>query len=148
MFIDIDFFKTYNDLYGHQAGDDCLRRVAQCVARGAQRPLDLAARYGGEEFMLVLFGAAEDYARGMAEQIRADVQSLGIPHGGSQAAGAVTVSIGIAVAVPGSAHSLAGTIQMADEALYEAKRKGRNVVVLRGDAASSETGKFRVTLGE
>ena len=63
IFVDIDFFKLYNDLYGHQAGDDCLKRIAKCIARGAKRPFDFAARYGGEEFVLVLYGPPDDYAR-------------------------------------------------------------------------------------
>ena len=71
IFIDIDYFKVYNDLYGHQAGDDCLKRVAQCIARGAKRPFDFAARYGGEEFVLVLYGPPDDYVRTVA---RADSQ--------------------------------------------------------------------------
>ena len=79
IFVDIDFFKLYNDLYGHQAGDDCLKRVAQCIARGAKRPFDFAARYGGEEFVLVLYGPPDEYARTVPEQIRRDVLELAIP---------------------------------------------------------------------
>ena len=98
IFVDIDFFKVYNDLYGHQAGDDCLKRVAKCIARGAKRPFDFAARYGGEEFVLVLYGPPDDYARSVPEQIRRDVLELAIPHAGSQAAKHVTVSVGLALA--------------------------------------------------
>lgn len=145
IFIDIDFFKLYNDLYGHQAGDDCLKRVAKCIARGAKRPFDFAARYGGEEFVLVLYGPPDDYARSLPEQIRRDVMDLAIVHAGSQAAKHVTVSIGLAMATPASSRSLAGAIQAADEALYQAKREGRNRVVYKDtDSDDVETGNFRV----
>ena len=85
IFVDIDYFKIYNDLYGHQAGDDCLKKVAQTIARCAKRPFDFCARYGGEEFMLVLYGPPQDYARTLPEQIRRDVMDLAIEHAGSRA---------------------------------------------------------------
>jgi len=145
IFVDIDFFKVYNDLYGHQAGDDCLKRIAKCIARGAKRPFDFAARYGGEEFVLVLYGPPDDYARNMPEQIRRDVLELAIPHAGSQAGKYVTVSVGLALASPETHRSLAGAIQTADEALYQAKREGRNRVVYKdSDSDDVETGNFRV----
>ena len=145
IFVDIDFFKVYNDLYGHQAGDDCLKRVAKCIARGAKRPFDFAARYGGEEFVLVLYGPPEEYARTVPEQIRCDVLELAIPHAGSQAAKHVTVSVGLAMATADTNRSLVGAIQAADEALYQAKREGRNRVVFKdSDASDVETGNFRV----
>jgi diguanylate cyclase (GGDEF)-like protein len=145
IFVDIDFFKVFNDLYGHQAGDDCLKRVAKCIARGAKRPFDFAARYGGEEFVLVLYGPPDEYARAVPEQIHRDVLELGIPHAGSQAAKYVTVSVGMALARPETTRSLAGAIQAADEALYQAKREGRNRVVFRdSDGDDVETGNFRV----
>jgi diguanylate cyclase (GGDEF)-like protein len=145
IFVDIDFFKSYNDLYGHQAGDDCLKKVAKCIARGAKRPFDFAARYGGEEFVLVLYGPPEEYARTVPEQIRRDVLELAIPHGGSQAAKHVTVSVGLSLASPETSRSLAGAIQTADEALYQAKREGRNLVISKDtDSTDVETGNFRV----
>jgi diguanylate cyclase (GGDEF)-like protein len=145
IFVDIDFFKIFNDLYGHQAGDDCLKRVAKCIARGAKRPFDFSARYGGEEFVLVLYGPPDEYARSVPEQIRRDVLDLAIAHGGSQAAKYVSVSVGIALARAGSSRSMAGAIQTADEALYQAKREGRNRVVFKdSDDSSIETGNFRV----
>ena len=145
IFVDIDFFKVYNDLYGHQAGDDCLKRISKCIARGAKRPFDFAARYGGEAFVLVLYGPPEEYARGVPEQIRRDVLELGIPHAGSQAGKHVTVSVGLAMAKPETSRSLAGAIQTADEALYQAKREGRNRVVFKdSDSDGVETGNFRV----
>jgi diguanylate cyclase (GGDEF)-like protein len=145
IFVDIDFFKVYNDLYGHQAGDDCLKKIAKCIARGAKRPFDFAARYGGEEFVLVLYGPPEEYARSVPEQIRRDVLELGIPHAGSQAGKHVTVSVGLAMAQQETSRSLAGAIQTADEALYQAKREGRNRVCFKdSDSDDVETGNFRV----
>jgi diguanylate cyclase (GGDEF)-like protein len=145
IFVDIDFFKIFNDIYGHQAGDDCLKKVAKCIARGAKRPFDLSARYGGEEFVLVLYGPPDDYMRALPEQIRRDVLDLAIPHSGSQAAKFVSVSVGVAVARGSSSRSLPGAIQTADEALYQAKREGRNRVVYKdSDDSSIETGNFRV----
>jgi diguanylate cyclase (GGDEF)-like protein len=146
IFIDIDFFKIYNDLYGHQAGDDCLKKVAACIARCAKRPFDFLARYGGEEFVLILYGPPDDYARNLPEQIRRDVMDLVIPHAGSEAAKYVSVSVGVAFARAGSTRSLNGAIQTADEALYQAKREGRNRVVFKDTNASEvETGNFRVS---
>jgi len=144
IFVDIDFFKIYNDLYGHQAGDDCLKRVAKCIARGAKRPFDFAARYGGEEFVLVLYGPPDDYARSVPEQIRRDVLDLQIPHAGSHAGRNVTVSVGLSLVTPETGRSLAGAIQTADEALYQAKREGRNRVVFKDSDSDVETGNFRV----
>lgn len=149
IFVDIDYFKIYNDLYGHQAGDDCLKKVAQTIARCAKRPFDFSARYGGEEFVLVLYGPPQDYARTLPEQIRQDVRDLAIEHEGSEIGNFVTVSVGVALAHPGSGRSLTGAIQTADEAMYQAKQEGRNRVVFK-DASESEieTGNFRVAYRE
>jgi diguanylate cyclase (GGDEF)-like protein len=149
IFVDIDYFKIYNDLYGHQAGDDCLKRVASSISRCAKRPFDFAARYGGEEFVLVLYGPPKDYARSLPEQIRRDVMDLDIPHGGSKAAGCVTVSVGVALARAGSRRSLEGAIQTADEAMYQAKSEGRNRVAFKdSDDSEVQTGNFRVVYKE
>ncbi|MEE8305632.1 MAG: diguanylate cyclase, partial [Gammaproteobacteria bacterium] len=147
IIVDIDFFKLYNDVYGHQAGDDCLKRVAQCMLRTAKRPFDFCARYGGEEFVMVLYGPPRDYAESLPEKIRRDVAALEIAHSGSEVANKVTVSVGAAIAPPaGGGRSLAGAIQMADEALYEAKAKGRNRVVFKdADVVAVQTGNFRVS---
>jgi len=144
IFIDIDHFKNYNDFHGHQAGDDCLRQVALSISRAAKRPFDFGARYGGEEFVLVLYGPPADYARELPEQLRKGIIDLAIRHSGSSVAPTITVSIGVALADPASGRSLTGAIQAADEALYEAKRNGRNCVVFK-DASDSEveTGNFR-----
>lgn len=145
IFVDIDYFKIYNDLQGHQAGDDCLKKVAKCLARAAKRPFDFCARYGGEEFVLVLYGPPGDYSRTVPEQIRRDVIDLAIPNEGSEIDNLVTVSVGVAVTHPGAGRSLAGAIQTADEALYEAKQSGRNrVVFMNADSCEVETGNFRV----
>jgi len=144
IFIDIDHFKVYNDLHGHQAGDDCLRKVAASISRAAKRPFDFSARYGGEEFVLVLYGPPDDYARTQPEQLRQEIIELAIHHEGSHVAPTITVSVGVALADPSSGRSLTGAIQAADEALYEAKQSGRNRVIFK-DASESEveTGNFR-----
>jgi diguanylate cyclase (GGDEF)-like protein len=149
IFVDIDYFKIYNDLYGHQAGDDCLKKVASTIARCAKRPFDFLARYGGEEFVLVLYGPPDDYARALPEQVRSDVLDLLIAHAGSIAAKHVTVSVGVALARAGSTRSLNGANQTADEALYQAKREGRNRVIFKDTNDSEvETGNFRVAYRE
>jgi diguanylate cyclase (GGDEF)-like protein len=147
IFVDIDYFKIYNDLYGHQAGDDCLKKVANTIARSAKRPFDFCARYGGEEFVLVLYGPPDDYARDLPEQIRCDVMELGIRHEGSAVSDSVTVSVGVALARPGGGRSLTGAIQTADEAMYQAKQEGRNRVVIKdSNSCDVETGNFRIAL--
>jgi diguanylate cyclase (GGDEF)-like protein len=145
ILVDIDHFKAYNDLYGHQAGDSCIRRVAAIIARAAKRPFDFCARYGGEEFALVLYAPSGGDPTTLPEQIRRDTIAMSIPHTHSDAAGILTVSIGSATAEPGTKRSLAGLIQTADEALYRAKQLGRNRV-LHVDSAESDTptGAFRV----
>jgi diguanylate cyclase (GGDEF)-like protein len=146
VLVDIDCFKLYNDLYGHQAGDDCIRIVADIVARAARRPRDFCARYGGEEFVLVLCGAPTDDPLAIPEQIRAEVERQRIPHKGSSVADCITVSAGSCVSSPESGRSLAGLIQRADEALYEAKREGRNRVAQK-DGPATNTGAFKVLAG-
>jgi len=144
MLIDIDHFKAYNDLYGHQAGDDALKQVARVIAGCVQRPLDVAARYGGEEFALVLYGPATDYVTDLPELLREDVLQLGVAHEGTSDAALLTVSVGVAVVNPETGRSIAGAIQMADEALYQAKEDGRNRVVIRLSGSTLiETGRFR-----
>jgi diguanylate cyclase (GGDEF)-like protein len=149
IFIDIDHFKIYNDLYGHQAGDDCLRRVARTISLAAKRPFDFSARYGGEEFVLVLYGPPQDYARALPEQLRQEIMELAIQHEGSKVATTISVSVGVAIAEPSSGRSLTGAIQAADEALYQAKQGGRNRVIFK-DASESEveTGNFRAAYSQ
>ena len=144
LLVDIDHFKAFNDLYGHQAGDDALKRVAEVIADCAQRPLDFAARFGGEEFALVLYGPAQDFGREIPETVRRSVEELKIPHAESITGPWLTVSVGVAIVSPGSERSLAGAIQLADEALYQAKEEGRNRVVVKETRnAHIQTGRFR-----
>jgi diguanylate cyclase (GGDEF)-like protein len=147
LLIDIDNFKAFNDRYGHQAGDNCIRQVANVIAGAATRPLDFGARYGGEEFALVLYGPTGSDPSALAEQIRRSIAELSIPHASSTVTKFLTVSVGSALADAGTRRSLAGLIQSADEALYRAKSLGRNRV-LHIDAGSAETstGAFRVAM--
>lgn len=144
LLIDIDFFKAFNDLYGHQAGDDALKRVGEVIANCAQRPLDLAARFGGEEFALVLYGSTQEFGRDIPEMLRRSVEELRIPHGNSVTSPWLTVSLGMAVLSPGNERSMMGAIQLADEALYQAKEEGRNRIVIKESRTSHiQTGRFR-----
>lgn len=132
--IDVDFFKPYNDHYGHQAGDDALRAVAQALQQAMLRPVDLAARYGGEEFVCLLPETAAAGAQAVAERLRAAVQALALPHAHSQAAPVLTVSIGVAAwptQLDRPAPAPEALIQAADAALYDAKHGGRNRVCSR-----------------
>ena len=123
---DIDHFKTYNDNYGHQGGDEVLRRVAQSLETGTHRPGDLVARYGGEEFAIILPDTDPSGAARVAEAIREVVERLNIPHGYSTAADYVTISMGVASIIPREGGLPSTLIEAADEALYEAKHSGRN----------------------
>lgn len=144
MLIDIDYFKNFNDVYGHQAGDDALKRVAEVIGIYAQRPLDFAARYGGEEFALVLYGPAHETVRDIPEDLRRAIEDLRIPHARSTASPWLTVSIGVAIISAGNERSLPGAVQLADEALYQAKEEGRNRVVVKESRHSHiQTGRFR-----
>jgi diguanylate cyclase (GGDEF)-like protein len=148
LMIDIDHFKNFNDQYGHQAGDNALKQVARVIAHGAQRPLDYAARVGGEEFALVLYGPSDEYGRDLPEQIRLQVEQLAIPHESSSAGRFLTVSIGVAIVTPGPERSLKGVIQIADEALNQAKEEGRNrVIVKESKHTHIQTGRFRAMRG-
>jgi len=132
--IDVDYFKRFNDRYGHQAGDDCLRRVASALAAGIRSGGDIVARYGGEEFAIVLTETSPDQARNRAESLRRAIQDLAIENAGSSVADVVTVSVGLAC-LPGDTPTRpAMMIEEADAALYEAKNDGRNQVRLREPA--------------
>ncbi|WP_047248448.1 diguanylate cyclase domain-containing protein [Chromobacterium subtsugae] len=125
LLLDVDYFKRFNDRYGHQAGDDCLRQVAQAMRRALQRPHDLAARYGGEEFACILPDTDREGAAHLAETILQSIRELGIPHQDSELGGAVTASIGVAVAQPEPDTAPQSLIEAADRQLYQAKRAGR-----------------------
>ena len=128
VMLDIDYFKLFNDTYGHIAGDDCLRRVAGILTATIQRTTDFVSRYGGEEFVLVLPATDEQGALTVAEKIRCRVEALAIPHEKSPLAGVVTVSIGVAAAVPTRDSDVGLLLAAADRALYQAKTAGRNAV--------------------
>lgn len=123
---DVDHFKLYNDTYGHQAGDDCLKAVAQSIKQAIKRPADEAARYGGEEFVLILPNTPLAGAKHVAEQVRKNIQALHLPHKSSKTSDCVTISLGIACCIPNPSSSMDELIQKADMALYQAKEGGRN----------------------
>ncbi|EXJ15825.1 diguanylate cyclase [Imhoffiella purpurea] len=129
LMIDVDFFKQYNDCYGHPMGDRCLQAVATLLSEHARRSADIVARYGGEEFFVIVQDDAAQ-ALELAEQLRTAVAALAIEHRDSTVAEHVTVSIGVATLVPDSTHQPADLLGQADAALYQAKEQGRNRVVV------------------
>ncbi len=143
LLIDVDHFKAYNDLYGHQAGDNALRRVAGALQAFVTRPQDLLARYGGEEFAVILFNVDWVEAEATADRMRLAVAELALAHGGSRG-GVVTISAGVAIVEPSSARRARGALQLADQALYEAKVRGRNRVEVldQADHQALKTGVF------
>ena len=126
ILMDVDHFKLFNDTYGHVAGDDCLRQVAQAIGGAVIRATDLAARYGGEEFACILPMTDWDGAVALAEKIRLAVSQRAIPHIQSSAADHVTVSLGVATATCDAAGMAANIVALADQQLYAAKQGGRN----------------------
>jgi diguanylate cyclase (GGDEF)-like protein len=144
LLLDLDHFKRYNDIYGHQCGDDCLRQVAQTLTCALRRPTDLLARYGGEEFAVIL---ADTDARGaavVAGTLRSRVEALEIVHADSSLREQVTISIGVATARAQPGSSSQSLLRAADQALYEAKRHGRNRVVAVHDQTGSDTPRPRL----
>jgi diguanylate cyclase (GGDEF)-like protein len=127
ILVDVDHFKAYNDRYGHLAGDDCLKQVAGALADRLRRPTDLVARYGGEEFAVVLPGADTMEAAFVAEALRTGVEALDLRHEGSSTSDRVTISLGVASRVPSSDEAPQELLDAADQALYSAKRRGRNL---------------------
>lgn len=126
VMIDIDYFKQYNDHYGHVQGDECLRRVAQALAAGAAQPGNLCARFGGEEFVLLLPGAGEEAARGIAERCQKLLRHEAIAHAGSGVGRLVTASMGVGTIVPGEADQPGVFLDRIDRRLYQAKSAGRD----------------------
>mgnify|MGYP003618049392 FL=1 len=141
LMVDVDFFKPYNDHYGHQAGDDCLRRVAHFLRGAARRAGDLVARYGGEEFAVVAADTDLAAALSLAEAMRATVAAAAIPHAVTPVAGGMaTVSIGVAVTVPKFGETPERLLLRADAALYLAKSQGRNRVAQPDEFLADEAG--------
>ncbi|CAH1746304.1 Putative Diguanylate cyclase [Thauera humireducens] len=127
IMIDVDFFKKYNDHYGHQAGDTCLAAVAKALSAACRRQTDLLARYGGEEFVALLFHTPRDDALRIGESLRAAVEKLQLEHV-ANTTGVVTISLGGATCLPTPEHSAQALLESADAALYRAKENGRNRV--------------------
>lgn len=137
LMIDVDYFKRYNDRYGHQAGDHCLQSVASATSAALLRAGDLLARYGGEELVVLLPDTNRDGAQITAARILEAVRRLRLEHAGSEAAPFVTVSIGVVCAVPAARDAGASLLSQADTALYQAKAHGRNQVIVAPDNALS-----------
>jgi diguanylate cyclase (GGDEF)-like protein len=144
LMIDLDFFKSFNDSYGHQSGDLCLQRVAHALHDCVKRPADLVARYGGEEFVALLPGTDAAGATALAEEMRAAIAELAIPHEGSSLA-RVSLSIGVAGETPSPSVPPESLLQAADDALYRAKLDGRNRVYAQDYHAESEAARPRRT---
>jgi diguanylate cyclase (GGDEF)-like protein len=145
VMIDIDHFKQFNDTYGHQAGDECLQRVAEAFADAIKRPTDLVARFGGEEFALVLGGTDSEGAVTIAREALANLRELEIQHASSPIGEFLTVSLGIATVLPRMGSSEADLIKAADEALYQAKKNGRDRIHVFDEMTHGPVNAIRVT---
>ncbi|MBB1074667.1 diguanylate cyclase [Rhodoferax sp. 4810] len=128
IMLDVDFFKRFNDHYGHQAGDDCLRQVAQTLKKTLRRPADLVARYGGEEFVCVLPETDFGQAMSLAHELELSVRKKAISHADSDVANVVTISLGVAGVPAGASDEAAALLALADAQLYQAKASGRGRV--------------------
>lgn len=128
---DVDYFKLYNDTYGHPQGDECLRQVAHAIGQSVRRPDDLAARYGGEEFVILLPNTDAEGAQLVAKDAAAHVRTLQMEHKASKVAAHVTISLGVTTVTPKEGIAMSTLVDTADLGLYEAKRRGRNQMVLR-----------------
>ena len=133
ILLDVDYFKNYNDTYGHPAGDTVLQKLADVMQRATTRAGEVVARYGGEEFIIVLPGASAGSAMRTAERLRELVLEERIPHETSKAAEFITVSQGVVTVCPDAELQPADLINQADNALYEAKDAGRNAIKVAGD---------------
>lgn len=127
---DIDYFKLYNDTFGHQAGDICLQKVAQTILNTVKRPADLVARYGGEEFVVILPQTPANNALKVAEKIRKRIEQLSLPHPQSLISDRVSISLGVTSIIPQPIYTKNQLLVTADKALYKAKKQGRNCAVL------------------
>ncbi|MEO1392038.1 MAG: diguanylate cyclase [Cyanobacteria bacterium J06634_5] len=128
---DVDYFKLYNDSYGHPQGDECLRQVARAIGNSVRRPGDLAARYGGEEFVILLPNTTAEGAQQVAKDAATNVQKLALEHEASKVSDVVTISLGVTTVIPTQEMSVSTLVDTADLGLYEAKRRGRNQMMLR-----------------
>ena len=128
LFLDVDDFKAYNDHYGHQAGDICLQKITTVIKECVRRPQDLCARYGGEEFIVLLPNTSQESTLQVAEKIRKSVELENIPHAYSRASSHVTISIGVVSMIPQAGLNQNILVEMADKALYNAKKMGRNQI--------------------
>jgi len=141
IMLDVDYFKKFNDKYGHLAGDDCLRQIGTTLKSLVRRVTDFAARYGGEEFVAILTETDQPGAAALAERIRKAVEDLSIPHTGSDISGFVTVSLGVVTVYPARLESPDQVVALADEAMYCAKKSGRNRISVTKDSAVLEMGR-------
>jgi len=138
LLIDIDYFKQYNDHYGHQAGDDCLKNIASALSLAVHRPTDIVARYGGEEFVLLLPETEAAGALAVAQKLQQTIATLAIPHEASAIAGTVTMSIGVCTLTPGRGQFSQRLVAAADQALYHAKAAGRNRIEVAAAGVCSD----------
>ncbi len=138
IMIDADFFKHFNDAYGHQRGDDCLILIASTLRNGLNRPGDMVARYGGDEFMILIPGTDAEGAAEMAEAMRVRVEAMEITHEGSPDDKVVTISLGVVTAFPTRGFSAGELVAAVDEALYQAKDEGRNRLAISREPVKKE----------
>lgn len=141
LMLDIDFFKEYNDEYGHLKGDECLQKISQALQQKIKRPGDIVARYGGEEFCIIAPATGQAGAFQLAQEIQQGIEQLGIYHGNSAVSNNVTVSIGIATLLPTDTYDSREILSMADTALYEAKKSGRNLIRVTDRCAETDSNK-------
>jgi diguanylate cyclase (GGDEF)-like protein len=132
VMIDLDCFKSYHDTYGHQRGYACLKEVAEVIKNSMKRPSDLAARYGGEEFVLTLPQTDKEGGQKLAEQLRQQIMTLKLKHENNACGNEITISLGFSTVVAELGMLFPDLISQADNALYEAKRSGRNRTVVFG----------------
>ncbi|GAA6130159.1 diguanylate cyclase domain-containing protein [Halopseudomonas sabulinigri] len=133
VMLDVDYFKRFNDHYGHPEGDRCLAQIAGALDSVLHRPSDMLARYGGEEFVVLLPETERDGAAAIAEQLHASVFNLALPHQSAGTEGRVTISLGVATAVPAALNTPEDLLAWADNALYQAKAQGRNQVFVAAE---------------
>lgn len=133
LMIDVDFLRQFNETYGHLEGDNCLRSIARATREGLFRPSDIVARYGGEELVALLPNTSHEGALLVADRIRSQVDSYAIPHAASSVASRVTVSIGVATLEPEKGGEALSLLLQAENALFQAKKRGRNQIIMFRD---------------